>query len=53
MDDVRVKLIGRIREAADAASSSDGMLQETIKLIDSFSDGWDWTGSHIWRFMPC
>lgn len=49
MDDLRIQLIKKITEVARQADNIEQLLQESIKLIDSFSDGYDWTGYYLMK----
>lgn len=49
MDNKRRKLIEDVRLAIARETSEAGVLEVSIKLIDSFSDGFNWTGFYMLR----
>jgi GAF domain-containing protein len=47
IDDTRRQLIDNIRIAVLGKTDETEILTESIKLIDTFSDGFDWTGFYL------
>lgn len=47
IDDTRRQLIDNIRIAVLDKTDETEILTESIKLIDAFSDGYDWTGFYL------
>lgn len=47
IDDTRRQLIDNIRIAVLDKTNETDILSESIKLIDAFSDGFDWTGFYL------
>ncbi|MBU0984197.1 MAG: GAF domain-containing protein [candidate division Zixibacteria bacterium] len=49
MDNDRRQLVDNIRIAIASAQSENEVLEEAAKLIDSFSDSYNWTGFYMMR----
>ncbi|KAA3633753.1 MAG: GAF domain-containing protein, partial [Calditrichaeota bacterium] len=49
MDAKRRELIEKIKNVITPLESEFDVLQKSIELIDSFSDGWHWTGYYMMK----
>ncbi len=49
MDDNRRSLVRRIRSAIADRKSARAVMQTAVELIDTFSDGYNWTGVYMMR----
>lgn len=49
MDAKRRELIDKIKTVIEALNSEEEVLSHSIKLIDSFSNGWHWTGYYMMK----
>ena len=49
MDTLRQKLVDDVRQAISDLTTEEAILSTAIELIDSFSDGFNWTGFYMLR----
>lgn len=47
MSDKRVETIQKVAEAVKGKTSEQEILEAAVKIIDSYSDGWHWTGFYM------